>query len=112
MSDLRVVVTGAAGRMGLMLVRAIHHMPGCKLVAALERPGSVALGEDAGLLAGVGRATIKVSDDPAAALAHADALIDFTTPETSVALSALTAAAGMVHVIGTTGLSEADFARL
>jgi len=112
MSDLRFVVSGAAGRMGRMLIKAIHDTPGCKLVAALEKPGSVALGEDAGLLAGVGNATVRVSDDPLTALLGADAILDFTTPANSVELAALSAQARIVHVIGTTGLSEADIERL
>ncbi len=112
MNDLRVVISGAAGRMGRMLIKAVHDMPGCKLVGALERSGSVALGEDAGLLAGTGKANVKITDDPLAALLHADALLDFTTPATTVDHADLAAQAKIVHVIGTTGLSEADYARL
>jgi hypothetical protein len=51
MSDMRLVVVGAAGRMGRMLIKAIHEAPGCTLSAAIERPGSALLGEDAGVLA-------------------------------------------------------------
>ncbi len=112
MSDLRIVVTGAAGRMGRMLIKAVHEMQGCKLVGALERKGSVALGEDAGLLAGIGKATVKITDDPLVALLNADAVLDFTTPANTVELAALAAQAKIVHVIGTTGLSEADFIKL
>lgn len=112
MDDLRIVVTGAAGRMGRMLIKAVHDMQGCKLVGALECKGSVALGEDAGLLAGTGKATVKITDDPLVALLNADAVLDFTTPENTVELAALAAQAKIVHVIGTTGLSEADFVKL
>ena len=112
MSDLRIVVTGSAGRMGLMLVKAIVATPGMRLVAALERPGSPAIGEDAGALAGVKTLGVAITSDALGALLLTDVLIDFTTPENTVALAALAAQARIVHVIGTTGLSEADFDRL
>jgi 4-hydroxy-tetrahydrodipicolinate reductase len=112
MADLRLVVTGAAGRMGRMLVKAIHDSEGCVLVGALERPGSIALGEDAGLLAGAGRATVPITDDPAATFADADAVLDFTAPAATVQFAALAAEAGIVHVVGTTGLGDDDFTRL
>lgn len=112
MDDFRIVVTGAAGRMGRMLVRAVHNMQGCSLVGALERQGSVAIGEDAGLLAGNRKAGIKITDNPLEAMLNADALLDFTTPANTVELAGLAAQAKLVHVIGTTGLSEDDFAKL
>ncbi len=112
MDNLRIVVTGSAGRMGRMLVKAVHDTHGCKLVAALEHKGSVALGEDAGLLAGSGKATVKITDNPLTALLHADALLDFSTPANTVELAALSAQAKIVHVIGTTGLSPDDMAKI
>ena len=48
MAEMRLVVAGAAGRMGQMLVKAIAATEGAVLAAALERPGSAALGQDAG----------------------------------------------------------------
>ncbi len=112
MTDMRLVVTGAAGRMGQALVRAILRGSGVTLAAALEREGSPALGRDAGEVAGAGPAGVKITSDAAAALAAADGVIDFTAPAASVAFARLAAERGLVHVIGTTGLSEADFAAL
>ena len=51
MTEMRLVVVGAAGRMGRMLIRAVAEAEGCTLVGAVERKGSQALGQDAGLLA-------------------------------------------------------------
>ena len=93
MGDMRLVVTGAAGRMGRMLVRAIHETPGVILSGALEREGSTALGEDAGLLAGCGKAGVAVSSDPLAAVLTADGILDFSTPAASVDFAALAAQA-------------------
>ena len=111
-SQMRLVVAGAAGRMGRMLVQAIHASPGAILVGALERPGSSALGLDAGELAGVGACGVLVSDDPLNVLAKADGLIDFTTPDTTIALAGIAAQARIVHVIGTTGMGESHLAAL
>jgi 4-hydroxy-tetrahydrodipicolinate reductase len=112
MTDMRLVVVGAAGRMGRMLVKTISKTDGCKLAGALEREGSISLGEDAGLLAGIGKLSVPIGDDPRAVLDEADGILDFTAPTATVALAELAAKAGLVHVVGTTGLAEADFGRL
>jgi 4-hydroxy-tetrahydrodipicolinate reductase len=112
MTDMRLVVVGAAGRMGRMLVKAILETDGCKLVGALEREGSISLGGDAGLLAGVGKLNVLIGDDPHAVLGEADGVLDFTAPAATVALAELAADAGLVHVVGTTGLSKSDFDKL
>jgi len=112
MSEMRLVVIGAAGRMGQMLVKTIAATEGAVLSGALERPGSAALGRDAGELAGLGPLGVAVTDDPLAALLQADGVIDFTAPAATVEMAALAAQARIVHVVGTTGMSEDDLARL
>lgn len=112
MSEMRLVVAGAAGRMGRMLVQAIHETPGACLCGALERPGSIALGQDAGLLAGAGKMNVAITDDPLAALVAADGVLDFTSPAATLELAALAAQARIVHVIGTTGLQPADIEKI
>jgi 4-hydroxy-tetrahydrodipicolinate reductase len=112
MAEMRLVVIGAAGRMGQMLVKTIAATEGAVLSAALERPGSSALGRDAGELAGVGPLGVPVADDPLAALLKADGVIDFSAPAVTVEIAALAAQARLVHVVGTTGLSGEDLAKL
>jgi 4-hydroxy-tetrahydrodipicolinate reductase len=112
MSQMRIVVAGAAGRMGRMLIETIHQTPGASLAGAIERTGSPALGQDAGQLAGVGANGVLITDKPLEAIVNADALIDFTTPATTVELAALAAQARIVHVIGTTGLATADIEKI
>ncbi len=112
MSDLRLVIAGAAGRMGRTLVSLAHAAPGMIVAGALERPGSSALGMDAGELAGVGKIGVTISDNPLEAVLHADAIIDFTAPGSTVELAALAAQARIVHVIGTTGLAAADIEKI
>jgi 4-hydroxy-tetrahydrodipicolinate reductase len=112
MTEMRLVVVGAAGRMGRSLVKTISETHGCRLTGAIEREGSLALGQDAGLLAGCGDAKVPITDDPLPVFAQADGVLDFSAPAASVAYAGLAAQARIVHVIGTTGLAEADFTRL
>jgi 4-hydroxy-tetrahydrodipicolinate reductase len=108
MTDLRMAVVGAAGRMGQALIRATAATPGFVLASAVERAGSPALGQDAALLAGLSPTGVIVGDDPETAFAAADAVLDFTIPSATVAFAALAAKARIAHVVGTTGLSDAD----
>ena len=112
MADMRLVVTGAAGRMGRMLIKTIHETPGAVLAGALEREGSNALGEDAGLLAGCDKAGVAISIDPLAAILTADGILDFSSPAASVEFAALAAQARVAYVVGTTGLSAEDLKRI
>jgi 4-hydroxy-tetrahydrodipicolinate reductase len=112
MTAIRVAVAGASGRMGRTLIRALAEAEDMRLAFALERTGHAELGTDAGVLSGLPATGVALSDDPLAALAASDAVLDFTTPAASVPLSELAAQARIVHVIGTTGFSEPDLARL
>jgi 4-hydroxy-tetrahydrodipicolinate reductase len=112
MTEMRLVVVGAAGRMGRMLIKAVAETHGCRLVGAIDRAGSKAVGQDAGLLAGCGEAKVVITDDPLPVFAQADGVLDFTAPAATVEFAALAAQARIVHVIGTTGLQAADFAKL
>jgi 4-hydroxy-tetrahydrodipicolinate reductase len=112
MSDMGLVVVGAAGRMGQTLVRTIDAISGVRVVGAVERLGSPFLGRDAGELAGIGRIDVAIGDDPLAAFARADGVLDFTTPASTVEFAGYAAQAHIVHVIGTTGCSAGDNARI
>ncbi|WP_157014323.1 4-hydroxy-tetrahydrodipicolinate reductase [Mesorhizobium xinjiangense] len=112
MSDMNLVVVGAAGRMGQTLIRAIHASRGARLAGAVERAGSPWLGHDAGELAGVGILNVPISDDPLAVFAKADGVVDFTAPAASVEFAGYAAQARIVHVIGTTGCSAEDDAAI
>jgi 4-hydroxy-tetrahydrodipicolinate reductase len=109
---MKIVVVGAAGRMGRELIRAIHATEGCSVSAAIEQKGSIAIGQDAGLLAGIAKIGVIISDDALEAFAKADAVVDFTIPSATVEYAGLAANARIVHVIGTTGCSEADDAKI
>lgn len=100
---LKIAIAGSTGRMGLALLQGIAEDPELILHAALDRPGSSAIGRDAGELFGVPNG-IKVSAD-LAALNGADVLVDFTRPEASMEYLAACRKAGVALVIGTTGFS-------
>lgn len=112
MSQLRLAVAGAAGRMGRTLCRLVHETEGLELAGGLEPPGSPHVGDDAGVLAGIGEVGVRIVDDPLPLFTAIDGIVDFTTPAASVALAALAAQARVVHVIGTTGFSPADEASI
>jgi 4-hydroxy-tetrahydrodipicolinate reductase len=109
---MNIVVTGAAGRMGRTLIATIAMTEGATLSAALEREGSPHIGADSGLLAGLEANGIAVTTDAVTAIATADAILDFTSPDATVAFSVLAAQARAVHIVGTTGLKDNHFEAL
>jgi len=108
MSDMRLVVAGAGGRMGRTLVKAIAESKGLTLAGALEDARSPLIGWDAGTLAGLGENNIKLIGDPAKIMDEIDGIVDFTIPAATVGLAALAAKHGKAHIIGTTGLTAAE----
>lgn len=109
---VRIAIAGASGRMGASLIKATAASDHAKLAVAVSRPGSSALGRDAGEVAGIGAVGIKVIDDLMTAAGQFDLLIDFTRPESSMALIELCRQAGKKMVIGTTGYNEMQKARI
>jgi 4-hydroxy-tetrahydrodipicolinate reductase len=107
-SDMRVVIAGAGGRMGRTLIHAVASTKGLALAGAVDAPGSAVIGRDAGELAGLGPNGIEVVSDVAPLLKRADGLIEFTIPAATLAFAELTAGAGLVHVVGTTGHSAEE----
>lgn len=101
----RIAIAGASGRMGRALIEACREYPGIRLGAAVDRPGSPAVGRDAGDVAGIGPTGVIVGDDLAARVGDFDVLIDFTLPAVTAINAALCHDAGRRMVIGTTGLS-------
>ncbi len=112
MAELRIGVTGAAGRMGGAVIRQVGETPGCVVTAACEVEGAPAIGRDAGEVAGIGPIGIPIVADSDAAFAATDAVIEFTQPAATVAHVKLAAARGVAHIIGTTGLDAAGQAAL
>ncbi|MDZ4136643.1 MAG: 4-hydroxy-tetrahydrodipicolinate reductase [Paracoccaceae bacterium] len=107
-----IVVTGASGRMGQMLIRSIQASEKARLVGCVERGGHAWVGRDIGEAMGGAPIGVTVTDDPLEAFSQAQAVIDFTAPAATVEFAALAAQARAVHVIGTTGLEPEHLERL
>ena len=112
MADMRLVVVGAAGRMGRTLVRLIAETEGVTLSGALEQSSSPVIGEDACRLAGCRSDGVRITADALPLIVEAGGIIDFSTPATSLSLAGLAAQARIVHVIGTTGFTPNDDSKL
>lgn len=112
MDSIGIAVMGASGRMGRMLIDTITASDRAHLVAVTERPGHDWIGRDLGEALGGTASGVPVVDDPLVAIVRAQAVIDFTSPEATVAHATLTAQARCVHVIGTTGMDASDIAKL
>lgn len=108
MADMKIGIIGAGGRMGQACIRQVTDTDGCAVVAASDMAGSALIGQDAGTAAGAGALGVAVTDDAAAVIAASDAIIEFTLPEPTVNHVALTAEAGVAHIIGTTGMDAAQ----
>jgi 4-hydroxy-tetrahydrodipicolinate reductase len=107
----QVAVAGASGRMGHMLIEAIRASDDCRLAGALDMASSPAIGNDAAAFLGHA-AGVPVTSDLAAALEHAEVLIDFTRPEGTLAHLKACRERGIKAVIGTTGFNDAQKAQI
>lgn len=112
MSDVKLAVVGAAGRMGSALIRAIDETDGVMLTGALERSGAEKIGSDSGILAGIGENAIPITDDQKSVLENCDGIIDFTVPAATVALAKAAAVQKCFHIIGTTGCTPDEDAMI
>ncbi len=112
MSDMKLVVVGAAGRMGRTLTRIVTETEGVTVTGAVDRDGLPEIGKDAGLIAGVGELGVPVTTDPLPLFAKAEGVLDFTVPAATVAFAEIAAQARIAHIIGTTGLSADDDAKI
>lgn len=109
---MRIGIVGGGGRMGQMLIREVLADQTATLSGATQRAGSASIGRDLGTLVGADPIGVVISDDAAALFANSDVVIDFTAPAATVAHAELAARHGTALIVGTTGLSVDDHARL
>ncbi len=107
-----VVILGVSGRMGQMLLGEVQRSDKLRLEGAVERPGHEWVGRDLGEAMGGAALGVTVTDDTLHAIVGAQVVLDFTTPAATVETATLAAQARVVHVIGTTGLSDDDLAKI
>ena len=109
---IKVIVAGAAGRMGCRLVALIKDSTLLTLAGAIEGKGHHALGDDAGETAGCGRAGLPITDDVATLLDRGEVVVDFSAPEATLQHLRTVAQHRRAMVIGTTGFSAAQLEEL
>lgn len=102
---MKIGILGCAGRMGRQLIQEVSTTKGAVLTAGLERKGSVFIGQDMGLAAALDTIGIKITDDLEKCVHDADVVIDFTTPDSTMACSKVCVKHKKAHVIGTTGIT-------
>lgn len=105
---INVVVCGAAGRMGKLLVSLVREHADARLAAAVEAPGHWAVGKDAGEVAGIGPIGVKIADDYGAVATRDTVTLDFTIPKAALEHLRTAVEKGAAIVIGTTGFSAAQ----
>lgn len=109
---IKIAIPGGSGRMGNMLIREIAAADDLVLQATTDHPDSDAIGKDSGELAGIGANGVIIAAAPTTLVGGTDVIIDFTSPAASLAHAEIAAQSGTAMVIGTTGLSADDEARL
>ncbi len=107
-----IAILGASGRMGQMLIQTVQNSDAATLVAVADRAGSDWVGRDLGDCLGGQSNGLIVSDNAQSTIAAADAVIDFTMPAATVAHAAMAAQSGTAHIIGTTGMTDAELAAI
>ncbi len=109
---IKVAIPGGAGRMGRALIQAVQSADEMEISGASELPGSPALGQDAGVVAGLPPAGVPLADSTEVLLEGATGVIDFTLPGPAMALARQCATRGLPLVIGTTGFTEENLSEL
>ncbi|MEE2694619.1 MAG: 4-hydroxy-tetrahydrodipicolinate reductase [Pseudomonadota bacterium] len=109
---MKIGVVGSAGRMGRALVREVEKSEGVKLAAAIENTDHASVGNDAGLIAGIGRVGVQIGHSAEELFSEVDCVIEFSSPGSTVAHAAHAAKRQITHIIGTTGLDEDQEAAL
>lgn len=112
MRQIRVIVSGAAGRMGRAAVRTIAAQQDMAVAGALGHTRSVS--EDAGLVAGIGGLSLPIETDLETLLdrAEADVLVEFAPGAVAVEHARAAIPRGVRPVIGATGLPVAHLQEL
>ncbi len=108
---IKIVIAGVTGRMGHALLEGVFADDELQLHAALDRAQSPQIGRDAGEQFGKNTG-VKITSDIVAALKAADMLIDFTRPEATMQYLEACKQAGVKHVIGTTGFTVEQKAKI
>ncbi len=109
---IKVIIAGAAGRMGQRVANMVNRHPQLQYAAAFEAQGHPAIGKDAGLLATGEANGVVIGEGIESAINKGDVIIDFTFHKATMEFARIAAVHGRAMVIGTTGLSQENLAEL
>jgi 4-hydroxy-tetrahydrodipicolinate reductase len=109
---IKVIITGAAGRMGARLVALTKESAALTLAGAVERKGHGSIGNDAGEAAGCGQTGIRITEDLSSVLPQAEVVVDFSSPEAGLEHVRLAAQHRCAMVLGTTGFTPDNLTEL
>lgn len=109
---VKVIVAGAAGRMGQRIIYMVRNHPHLELSGAFETVGHPAIGQDAGAVSGLGTTGVSITAGLESVIEQGEVLIDFTFHQATLQFAQQAARYGMGMVVGTTGLSDEELARL
>ncbi|MEA1926757.1 MAG: 4-hydroxy-tetrahydrodipicolinate reductase [Candidatus Auribacterota bacterium] len=109
---IKIIVCGAAGRMGKRIIACAGDEEGLEITGAVERSGHHDLGMDAGELSGIGNIAVALTDSLSSVIENGDVVIDFSSPESTLDNAAVTAKNIKSLVVGTTGFSREEEDRL
>ena len=108
----RIGLHGAAGQMGVMLIRVISSSNICTLAGGCDRSGSPKIGQDLGSLAGMAPLGIQVTDDAGALCRAVDVVVDYSAASATMSLLPVAVSNKTPVLVGTTGFDEAQHAEL
>ena len=112
--EIKVLVCGAAGKMGQAVIRAVDSEAGFKVVGAVDRTANPNLGKDIGTICGINNIGVNLASDLKETISktNPDVMVDFTMPEIVIVNAQTALKSGVRVVIGTTGMTKDDINEL
>ena len=107
---IRVIINGACGRMGRLIIQGVTQQADMELVGAIEYPEHPQIGSDAGVVAGIGEIGVAITSELSDVLGDADVVIEFSKPEATLEHLRQVAAADKAMIVATTGFNADELA--
>ena len=107
--EIKVIVVGAAGKMGGRIIHIIQETPSMRLLRAVDREDHPLIGKDIGEIVGLGKLGVPLEGE---LKGGGDVIINFSNPQASVESIAFAQKSGMAVVVGSTGLSQEQMERI
>lgn len=109
---IKVVVCGGCGKMGSKVAQLIHQNKDMELIGIIESPSHPDNGKDWGMSVGLGKTGVIITDDMEGIIQKADQIVEFTNPKVSLQHLEIVAKYKKTMIIGTTGFSGEEVAKM